>query len=77
MYVWVSPVVSFPHVSPPKPFKRDTTKINLKKSAGCLNFNAWLMKNLTTLWIKQAIIIKEQYFVENKTEIRQHVLKIN
>ena len=51
--------------------------LTLKSSTGCLDFKEWFMENVNTLWIKNdKIIKKKQNFVENKTEIRQRVLKV-
>jgi len=34
------------------------------------------MKNVSIIWTKKYKIMKYMYFVENKTEIMEHVLKM-
>jgi len=43
---------------------------------GHLNFSTWVMKN-TLFAVKNIKLQNKQHFVENKTEIIQHVLKCN
>ena len=52
-------------------------KSTLKNQGGQWNFSSWFMKNVSIIWTKKDY--KEwnkQHFVEYKTEIMQHILKI-
>jgi hypothetical protein len=45
------------------------------KEKSFLNFSSWCIKNMGVVWTEKDKIVK-QHFVENKTEIMQHVLEM-
>jgi hypothetical protein len=49
---------------------------NCKQQGLYLNFSAWFIKKWVSFKTQKVNVVEEWHFVENKTEIMQHVLKM-